>query len=569
MNVNTNLPFKPSLGKTPLFSAQTASISRKQSQIIRQTTVQFGAKKKRQDMGLQQKDALLKALKNFADVDSSLEAALELMGWDQSSYMPENAENIRPTQVATLTQMKHDNLVSPKTEKVLKGLSDPAVFKSLDLVTQKMVKVVKRDYDSEKSLSADLVHRIAKTESEGYLLWNKAKKGKGNFDGFAVKLQEMVDLQREKAHALGFKKSPYDALLNEYEPGMTSEKLEIVFDGLKAGLVPLIKAIHSSPVSVDDAFRRKNYSKDKQLAVINKVLTDIGYDFKSGRQDFTTHPCQVSVGAPYDARILTNINPNDLFDGFFSSVHEGGHALYEQGIEPKLAGTPLGAGTSLGIHESQSRMWENIVARSKGFWATYLPVFKKVFPKALKNVTLKQFYQALNKVTPSLIRIQADEVTYNLHVLTRFELEKDMIEGKLDVKDLPEHWNQKMQQYLGVSPKNLAEGAFQDVHWSSGLFGYFPTYTLGNLYSAQFFHKAQAELGLDLEKPLNKTQLKNLRGWLKEKIHRYGKMEDPNDIIRRVTGEDLNPKYFLNYLWNKYEKLYQLDTASRPNFTRL
>ncbi|MBY0404301.1 MAG: carboxypeptidase M32, partial [Cyanobacteria bacterium] len=311
------------------------------------------------------------------------------------------------------------------------------------------------------------------------------------------------------------------------------------------------------------------YPKAKQFELIQQVLEKMGYDFKRGRQDLTVHPFMQSIGSPFDARVTTKINEKDIFDGLGSSMHEAGHALYEQGVSPKLAGTPLATGTSLGMHESQSRLWENIVGRSKAFWQHFYPEAQKLFPRQLKNVTLEQFVQATNEVKPSLIRIEADEVTYNLHVMIRYETEKALIEKKLEVKDVPEFWNKKMEEYLGVTPQDLKEGAFQDVHWSSGLFGYFPTYTLGNLASAQLYRQAEKDIAKSqgipnaLEKQIAHGELLPLREWLRAKVHAVGSMETSEQILKRVTGEPLNAKYFMDYLWTKYSDLYQLDPAQR------
>jgi carboxypeptidase Taq len=585
----------PSLGKC-LQSPSIRTMTSKDDIDLRRN-IRFGEEAKPEDVAYGRFEKLMRRLQGIA-------AARALMDWDKCVYMPEGGEKNRPDDEAALSEMAHEIQTSPKMGALLKELNTPG--RLTDPIRKDIVRIALEDYEREKKLSAGLVERLAKAEGEGYLGWSDAKQKTGDFTKYMEQLEKIKGLHREKAQAYGYMETPYDALLDVYEKGMSVKKLDKLFGDLRAELVPLVKAIQASPVKPNDAFRMKRYEKAKQLDFINRVLTDMGYDFKRGRQDLTVHPFQTSIGAPFDVRITTKIKENDLLDGLYSSMHEAGHALYEQGVDEKLAGSPLAAGTSLGIHESQSRMWENMVGRSQEFWKKYYPILQDTFPRQLKGwlgnligvplaekvnrvlvsilgqqfgqkyseslrgVPFEQFVLAVNNVKPSLIRIEADEATYNQHVMVRYEVEKAMLNDNLPIADVPAKWNEAMQDYLGVTPQNHGEGAFQDVHWSAGLLGYFPTYTLGNLAAAQFFHKAKAELDQAhgtgyFQKQIEDGNFKVLQNWLQEKIHGVGRREEPDQIMQRVTGEPLNAKYFVDYLWEKYGRLYKLDVAKlRP-----
>jgi carboxypeptidase Taq len=365
-----------------------------------------------------------------------------------------------------------------------------------------------------------------------------------------------LSLKREEAQFLGFTGSPYNALLDSYEPGSTVAALAPLFAQLKAHLVPLLTKIQQSRLQIDDSFLYDAYDQARQLEFGRLVLIAMGYDFEKGRLDLSAHPFTTSFH-PTDVRVTTRVYEHDLPSCLFSCIHEGGHGLYDQGLDPAHYGTPLGDSVSLGIHESQSRMWENCVGRSRAFWRFFYPILQATFHHQLRAVNIDQFYTVINRVKPSLIRVEADELTYNLHIMLRFEIEQDLVEGNTNPDDLPAIWNSKMKAYLGVSPANDAEGVLQDVHWSMGGFGYFPTYTLGNLYAVQFYEQAKLEIP-HLEDEIAAGQLMVLRRWLAQKIHRWGRMFPPEHLSQRVTGISLSPEPFLRYIDRKYGDLYHL-----------
>ncbi len=342
-----------------------------------------------------------------------------------------------------------------------------------------------------------------------------------------------------------------------YEPNLTTDMVDQLFSKLKSDLVPLVKAIGESPRQPDTSFLKKITSVDRQWEFSEQVLKKMGFNFNAGRLDKAAHPFCMGMG-PKDVRLTTRLFKDDMLSALFSSMHEAGHGMYEQGINPALSRTPLDGGASLGIHESQSRMWENMIGRSRPFWEYYLPKLRKVFPRQLQRVTLDKFYRAINASKPSFIRVEADEATYNLHIMLRYEIERDVIEGRLGVQDLPEVWNAKMEEYLGLTPPNDTLGVLQDVHWAHGSFGYFPTYTLGNLYSAQFYRAAKKQVW-GLEAMIAKGNFKELKTWLNSEIHYWSKVELPSEIVERVTGEPLNARYFVDYLWHKYGEIYGLE----------
>jgi carboxypeptidase Taq len=368
-------------------------------------------------------------------------------------------------------------------------------------------------------------------------------------------LERIVFLTREKAEALGYEDEPYDALLEDYETGETAKQLEPVFQVLTTSLVDLVEKIVNSPGKRDTDIKNRIYPIPEQAAFAAKVAESIGYNFDAGRLDISAHPFTTGIG-PGDVRITTRYSENYFNEAFFAVVHETGHALYHKGLPLEHWGTPFCAPVSLGINESQSRMWENFVARSHAFWLHFFPAAQERFA-ALQEVSLDDFLFSMNEVAPSLVRVEADEVTYNLHVLLRFELEIALCRGDLPVKDLPDAWNSKMEKYLGQKPPDYALGVMQDVHWSGGAIGYFPTYTLGNLYAAQFFSKAEEEIG-DFGLQFERGEFLPLLHWLRKKIHSQGRRYLPRDLVTIVTGEDLNPKFLLEYLNKKYSDIYGL-----------
>ncbi|WP_455388362.1 carboxypeptidase M32 [Petrachloros mirabilis] len=491
-----------------------------------------------------------------------INSAASVLSWDQETYMPAGGGAARAEQIATLQGIAHQKLVSPDTEQLLGGWLDLATGLPLeqdgelwDESSRALLREVWRDYSRAKKLPSDFVMTLSRECSLAQQVWAEAKEGH-SFTSFLPNLRTVLSLKQQEADYLGYQESPYNALLDVYEPGSTVAALRPLFSQIKARLVPLLRNIQNSRVHIDDGFLFHAYDQARQVEFGRLVLIAMGYDFERGRMDLSAHPFTTSFH-PTDVRVTTRVHEYDLPSCLFSCIHEGGHGLYDQGLDPQHYGTPLGESVSLGIHESQSRMWENCVGRSRAFWRFFYPILQATFHHQLRGVDLEQFYAVINRVKPSLIRVEADELTYNLHIMLRFEIEQDLIEGKTKPDELPDLWNQKMNDYLGIVPSHDGEGVLQDVHWSMGAFGYFPTYTLGNLYSIQFYDQARLEIP-NLEDEIAAGQLMVLRRWLGQKIHRWGRMFTPDHLAQRVTGISLTPEPFLHYAERKYGELYKL-----------
>ena len=496
------------------------------------------------------KDSLQKLRKRLATV-SDLGSANALLAWDQQTYMPKGGVEGRAEGMATLSRLAHEHFVDAET----KGLLDDAG--DLDPGTEDgaLVRRARRDYERSTRLPSRLVEEMTRAESLAEPAWVEAR-ASSDFSLFAPHLEGILPLQREAAEALGYEDHPYDALLDGYEPGATKARLEVMFEELKKGIVPLIREISERGDDGRAAVLRGSFDEVAQEAFGEEVVTAFGYDWNRGRQDRTVHPFCINFG-PDDVRITTRFDPDWLSPALFGTMHETGHGLYEQGVDARYARTPLAGGTSMGIHESQSRMWENLVGRSRGFWSHYYPRLQGAFPEPLRGVDVEAFYRAINAVSPSEIRVEADEVTYNLHILLRFELEVALIEGSLAVADLPEAWNAKMEEYLGITPSSDATGVLQDVHWSAGLFGYFPTYTVGNVLSVQFFEEA-VKASPQIPEGIRNGEFSALLQWLRQNIHRHGSFYLPDELVERVTGHPLDTAPYLRYLRTKFGELYGL-----------
>ncbi|MCG3778423.1 MAG: Thermostable carboxypeptidase 1 [Nitrospira sp.] len=491
-----------------------------------------------------------------------INSAASLLSWDQETYMPAGGGEARAEQISTLQGIAHQKLVSPEIEGLLAawiapqtGAIQDSPGDAWDAPSRALLREVWRDYSRAKKLPSDFVITLSRECSLAQQVWAEAKKA-SNFALFLPNLRTILSLKQQEAHYLGYKDSPYDALLDAYEPGSTVATLRLLFAQVKARLVPLLQKIQNSQTLVDDSALFRSYDTAQQMEFGRLVLVAMGYDFERGRLDLSSHPFTTSFH-PTDVRVTTRVFEHDLQSCLFSCIHEGGHGLYEQGLDTRYFGMPIGESVSLGIHESQSRMWENCVGRSRPFWRFFYPLLQQTFPQQLGSLDGDQFYAAINRVKPSLIRVEADELTYNLHIMLRFEIEQDLIEGRTSPENLPRIWNQKMQDYLGIVPSNDGEGVLQDVHWSFGAFGYFPTYTLGNLYSVQFYEQAKLEMP-QLEASIEAGQLLELRRWLEQKIHRWGRMFTPDHLAQRVTGKSLDPEPFLSYVEKKYSEIYKL-----------
>ena len=491
-----------------------------------------------------------------------LNSAASVLSWDQETYMPAGGGRARADQIATLQGVAHEKFVSSDVEILLAGWVDLNTGHPVDQpgdvwdeASRAVLREVWRDFSRAKKLPSDFVMRLSRECSLAQQVWAEARE-QNSFTMFLPNLQRVLALKREETQFLGYSDSPYNALLDVYEPGSTITKLRPLFAQVKARLVPLLKKITNSTAHVDDSILFHTYDQARQLEFGRLVLTAMGYDFERGRLDLSAHPFTTSFH-PTDVRVTTRVHEKELQSCLFSCIHEGGHGLYDQGLDPRYYGTPLCDSVSLGIHESQSRMWENCVGRSRAFWRYFYPILQQEFPHQLGSVDMEQFYAAINRVKPSFIRVEADELTYNLHIMLRFEIEQDLIEGRTQAEDLPGIWNAKMKEYLNIVPTEDADGVLQDVHWSLGAFGYFPTYTLGNLYAAQFYEQARREIP-HLEDEIAKGKLLILRRWLEQKIHRWGRTFTPDHLIQRVTGNSLSPDLFLAYVERKYAELYRL-----------
>ncbi len=490
----------------------------------------------------------------LAEVDD-LRRAAAVLSWDQQTYMPPGGAQARADQLATLERLAHQRLSQPEVGELLERLAEETTALDPESPPARLLAVARREYQRATKVPPALVEELARVSSLALNVWAEAK-AEADFSRFRPHLERLVALQVEKADALGHGGQRYDALLDLFEPGLPTAEVERLFGRLKEGLIPLVQAISQQLDRVSDAVLRQPYPEDQQWAFTLEVLEAMGFDWRRGRQDRSAHPFTTSF-APDDVRITTRFQPNYLGSGLFASIHEGGHALYEQGVPRAWRRTPLAEGASLGIHESQSRLWENVVGRSRPFWQHFFPRLQRRFPDQLGRVDLETFYRAINRVEPSPIRVEADEVTYNLHIFLRFELEQELVAGRLAVADLPEAWNERMQAYLGIRPAHDGEGVLQDVHWASGLFGYFPTYTLGNVLSVQFYQQALEEHP-GLPEEIASGQLGGLLAWLRERIHQYGACYEPAELVRRVTGRALDPEPYLSYIRAKYGEIYDL-----------
>jgi len=493
------------------------------------------------------------ALRDHLAPIEDLKAAAAVLAWDQETFMPDGGAEARAQQLSTLQSMAHERFVADETGELLDRAAEATADADPLDDDASLVRVARRDYERAREVPSSLVAELSRATSAAKQAWKTART-EDDFSIFAPHLETLVDLSVEKAEAIGYEDEPYDALLEEFEPGLTTAEVAATFQTLREDLVPLVDDIAASP-QLDNDLLRRPYPQPRQKEFGERVLAEIGYDFDRGRQDVSAHPFTTSF-APDDVRITTRYDEAFFPSAFFSMIHEGGHALYEQGIDPALARTPLADGASLGVHESQSRFWENHVGRSRPFWRHYFPQLQEAFPDALGNADLDAFYRAINRVEPSLIRVEADEVTYNLHVMLRFELERGLIDGSVNVNDLPERWNDAMDDYLGVIPDSDANGVLQDVHWSMASFGYFPTYTLGTLMAAQLTEALREDVPLDAR--LAEGTFAPILDWLRTHVHQHGRKLTAPQLLERVTGQDLSADAWLQYAENKFGALYDL-----------
>lgn len=481
---------------------------------------------------------------------ADVEYSNSLLQWDQEVNMPEKGADIRSRQIATLSVIAHEWRTDAAYGELLEALSKD---ESLTWEQNRNIEISLEEFKKHQKYNSAFVQKMSATISKAFNAWQAARKA-NDFQLFVPALEEIIHLKREEAELLGYKDHPYNAMLDEYEPGATVAMIDELFVGVKSSLLQLLDKINSSQKPVN-SFAGKKFKTDPQWKVSVEFLKKMGYDFKAGRQDFAAHPFCTNFNSQ-DVRVTTRANEDDIFDMLSSSIHEGGHALYEQGLLIENYGLPAGKYISLGIHESQSRLWENNVGRSVAFWKDNFPILKEAFPEDCKDLTYQEVFLTNNIIEPSFIRVQADELTYHFHVMIRYELEKRLMDGTLEVKDLKDEWNLMYKKYLGIEVTSDNQGVLQDVHWSHGLMGYFATYSLGSFYAAQFFRQATKEIP-DLEEKIATGDLLTLKEWLNKNIHQYGKLYGAEEICKKVTGEGLNFDYFYEYLSGKLSKVYQ------------
>ncbi|MFO0916350.1 MAG: carboxypeptidase M32 [Pirellulales bacterium] len=487
-------------------------------------------------------------LKSYYAELSCLETAAEVLAWDERTYMPPAAGLYRSEQLTLLAGLAHQRRTSPRLGEWLATLSTLPVG-TLPEEVAVSVRWLVRDYDRNTKLPQSLVEALTRATSRGQQVWETARAA-NDYAAFRPYLAEIVRLKREQAAALGYTKSPYDPLLDEYEPGATVAWLTPLLAELRDRIVPLVDAIHQRRPNPDDSLLHRHFPVDRQRQLGCQTATEFGFDFRRGRLDVTHHPFCLTAG-PDDCRITTRFHDHDFSMAYFGILHEAGHGLYEQGLPREQFGLPLGCAASLGVHESQSRMWENFVGRHPSFWQYVFPQAQNLFPESLGDVDVESFWQAINVVRPSLIRVEADEVTYNLHIVIRFELEQALIAGELEVDELPSAWNQRYQSYLGLTPPSDADGVMQDVHWSAGLFGYFPTYSLGNLYAAMLWDALGRDLG-DRDLLLAQGNFRPVLDWLRANVHAHGRRWPAAELVERACGGPPSSAPLVRYLTDRF-----------------
>ncbi len=494
--------------------------------------------------------ALKKQMREIATLDSSA----EVLYWDREAYLPKKGSDHRADQLAQLSRLTHDWFVDPKVGEQLSVIEASDLVKDPESEIAVNCREWRRMYDRQVKLPGEFVEDFTRTTSKATKIWAEARK-KSDFKIFQPHLEKIVELCRQKADFIGYETERYDALLDEYEPGAKVGEVETAFEDLRKELVVLIAKIKDAPKKPDIGIIKRPWNVERQKILAETVAIAMGYDFESGRLDESVHP-QCSNLGPWDTRIFSRYYPEDLIEGFSGVMHEAGHALYDQSNpRPELWGTPMDETASLAIHESQSRTWENIVGRSRRFWEYFFPQLQRLFREETSGVTLDGFYGAMNWVSPSFIRVEADETTYNLHIMLRFELERAVLSGDIKVADIPGEWNRRFKDYFGLEVDNDANGCLQDVHWAGGDFGYFPTYALGNMCAAQFWVQAQKDLP-GVEDDFAQGKFDRLLKWLSENIHDEGMKFTGADLCARVTGEPVSHRPLIDYLYAKYESIY-------------
>ncbi len=493
----------------------------------------------------------MSALKPIMNLVSDLGSAAAVLGWDQETYMPDGAVAARAEQLATLSTLAHQYMTNEAAQRAVEDVRPQ--LSSLSERERRTTETFIRDHERALKIPASLITEQARVASLAQDAWKKARAA-SDFSLFQPMLERTVELKKQEAAILGPELHPYDVMLDTYEPGLTVEQVTPIFDRLRAGTREILDQITPRQSSVSDVVLYRSYPRQAQLDFATSVIKQLGFDLETGRVDLSAHPFCTHFDAT-DVRLTTRIREHDLRSCLFGLIHESGHGMYEQGVSKELSRTPSGQGASMGIHESQSLFWENVIARSEEFWHWAFPKLRTAFPDQLKDQDPSMFFKAINKMQPSLNRVESDELTYNLHIILRFEIERDLMAGSLAVKDIPTAWNEKMNTSLGVVPPNDAEGCLQDVHWSFGGIGYFPSYTLGKLYAAMEWNQMKQEIS-GVEDRVANGDFAPILNWLRMKIHDYGRTETPNEIIMRVTGRPLTETDFLEYIGGKAARVY-------------
>jgi len=488
-----------------------------------------------------------------------LGSAVSIIYWDMETMMPPKGVNLRSQQLGVLRQMMHRLITKPEIGNLLSNIENHPDFESINELQKRNTYLVRKNYDEQTKLPEKLVADMAKQEAIGVNVWKKAKAAK-NFSLFKPELEKILKLKRQAAEILREvkgTKTPYDALIDIYEPKMAADSISTIFIGLRDGLVEILQKCQNAPNQPNPEVLKRKVSIMDQQKISKEIAAFIGYDIESkeagGRIDQVEHP--FTTGYYDDVRITTHYYEKEMASSLFSVLHEGGHAIYDQNLKQEWMFQPVGSSASLGFHESQSRFVENIIGRSREFWTYFYPKLNELTGNVFSNLSLDNFVRAINHVRPSKIRVEADEVTYCLHIIIRFEIEQELIPNRIMVKDLPEIWNQKYKDYLGVNIENDSEGVLQDIHWSGGDFGYFPTYALGNIISGQLLDTVQKSIS-DWKDQISRGNFQNVKKWLVENVHQQGDLYDPPVLIKRITGEKMNSKPYLEYLDKKYSWVY-------------
>lgn len=487
-------------------------------------------------------------VRKIADITNTM----ALLHWDKEVYMPKKGAKLRGQQLTTLAGIAHELATSKELGNILHELDERK--QALTPEEACNVRVSLEGYQRQQKYSGDFVKRQTQVTADAYEKWATARDA-NDYNLFKGALKELVNIAREEAEILGYEDHPYDALLDKYEKGARVKALDVLFEDVRQQMVDFCAEIQARP-QVEDAFLKQHYDKNKQLDYGTHILKVLSYDFDAGRLDISRHPFTIHFGSN-DVRVTTRIDEQDFCNMTWSTIHEAGHALYEQGLQEQYYGLPMGQYISLGIHESQSRLWENNVGRSLTFWQSQYAHLQSVFPEHLQDVSVEDFYKGINKVIPSFIRTESDELTYHFHILIRYELEKGLIEGAIEVDDLAELWNEKYKAYMNLDVPDANRGILQDIHWSHGSIGYFPTYSLGSFYAAQFYQQAEKDIP-NLTASIESGNTLPLLEWLRSNIHEHGRFYTAEELCTKITGEPLNFKYFMDYARNKFGQIYNM-----------